>query len=434
MIRIVAAPRLRAIFSPIAKRLLIDRKGATAIGVGLVLTSLLGFAGLGTEVSLWYVTKRAMQGAADAAAYGAALANGGGSAAYTAEAKATAASYTFIDQTAGVVVAVNQPPQFGNYTGTKTAIEVIIQQPQNQLLSAMFMAAGPVIQARAVAIPGTGPDCVLALNTGASTDILANGSTSVNLIKCGIAANSSSSSALDIVGGATIAADSASIVGGISGNGELTTVNGAVQGAPPVPDPYQDLQVPPFSGCTKSGFSMNGGTQSFSPTNGAPVVFCNGIGLRAGATLTLSNGTFIIDQGTLALNSGSTLNITNATIILTSSTGSNYATVSVHGGATVNATAPAAGSTTGIPGVAFFQDRNAPTGATNDFSGGTTQNIKGALYFPKQIVTFAGGTQTGSGCTQIVADEVDFKGNANLESNCTGTGVKTITSAPKLVE
>jgi hypothetical protein len=48
---------------------------------------------------------------------------------------------------------------------------------------------------------------------------------------------------------------------------------------------------------------------------------------------------------------------------------------------------------------------------------------------------FAGGaTSGGSGCTQIVADQVTFAGNVQLNSNCTGTGTKKITSPPQLVE
>jgi hypothetical protein len=149
-------------------------------------------------------------------------------------------------------------------------------------------------------------------------------------------------------------------------------------------------------------------------------------------TLNLSNGTYFIDRGSLTVNGGATLNVSNATIVLTSSSASNYATVDVHGGATINATAPATGATAGL---AFFQDRNAPKGGANNFSGGTTQNIQGAIYFPNQIVNFAGGTQTGHGCLQIVADEIAFKGNANLETHCTGTGVASIGgSSSKLVE
>jgi hypothetical protein len=82
-----------------------------------------------------------------------------------------------------------------------------------------------------------------------------------------------------------------------------------------------------------------------------------------------------------------------------------------------------------------MQDRNGTQGTINTLAGGTTQNIQGAVYFPKETVQFAGGTQTGSGCMQIVADEIDFMGNANLESDCTGKGTQVIgSSVSKLVE
>ena len=72
------------------KRLLSDRRGGVAVMTALSLTSLLGFAGLGTEATMWYVTKRNMQGATDAAAYTAATAEAAGqnSTGYTAAAKA----------------------------------------------------------------------------------------------------------------------------------------------------------------------------------------------------------------------------------------------------------------------------------------------------------------------------------------------------------
>ena len=48
--------------------------GATAVFLALVLSGLIGLAGLGTEAASWYFTKRAMQGAADAGATTAAAA------------------------------------------------------------------------------------------------------------------------------------------------------------------------------------------------------------------------------------------------------------------------------------------------------------------------------------------------------------------------
>ena len=51
-----------------------DRRGAVMPLFALALPIIIGFAGLGTEVANWYLTKRTMQGAADAAASTAATA------------------------------------------------------------------------------------------------------------------------------------------------------------------------------------------------------------------------------------------------------------------------------------------------------------------------------------------------------------------------
>ena len=61
-----------------------NRVGATSIVFALALPAAVGVAGLGVEVSDWYMTQRAMQHAADAAVL-AAAANGGSS--YGAEAR-----------------------------------------------------------------------------------------------------------------------------------------------------------------------------------------------------------------------------------------------------------------------------------------------------------------------------------------------------------
>ncbi|HZV93863.1 MAG TPA: pilus assembly protein TadG-related protein [Caldimonas sp.] len=415
----------------LARRLVRDTDGATAVVAALISTALIGFVGLGSETGLWYYTHRSMQAAADSSALGAAAAlQAGDTAGYPAEARAAAAKYGFVPGAAGVTVAVNRPPSSGNFQGNLSTVEVIIQQPQTALFSALFLASAPTISARAVALQGkTGNDCVLALDAGASASTFGNGTTNVNLVGCSLAVNSNSGSALNLVGGATLSADSASIVGGYvdSGNGSITTTHGITTGAAAVADPYANVAVPAYSGCDSLSLPPHAAT---SVSGGA--VFCNGVTLNAGMTLNLSDGIYVIDRGALTVNGGATLNLTNATVVLTSSSGTNYATVDIHGGATINATAPSSGETAGL---AFFQDRNAPKGGTNNFSGGTTQNITGAIYLPNQIVNFAGGTQTGNGCLQIVADEIDFRGNATLETHCTGTGVAAIGgSASKLVE
>ncbi len=156
--------------------------------------------------------------------------------------------------------------------------------------------------------------------------------------------------------------------------------------------------------------------------------------LSGGASLTLGPGSYVIDRGSLSMSGNSTLiGSGGVTIVLTSSTGSSYATMNISGGSTLTLVAPTAGATAGL---AIYQDRNAPTTGSDSISGGSAQNITGAIYFPSQTVTYSGGGSAGgASCTQIVAYKITFSGNSNFNSNCNGVGVATIgTSSGQLVE
>jgi hypothetical protein len=412
-----------------ARRLRDDCSGAIAVIFAVALSATLGFAALGTEVSLWYAKRRDMQSVADSAAYSGAVALLNGSN-VTSQAKAIAAQYGYADQVNGVTVTVNTPPTAGAYRGNRAAVEVIVREPQHRLLSALYLGADPTLSARAVAIEGAGSACVLALDSGASASALANGTTDVNLVGCGLVVDSNSSTALTLKGNAEINAQSAAITGGYStsGGATLTAQNGIITGAPALPDPFQNVQVPSYSGCDQTGYQANAGAN----VTLNPGVYCNGLSVNGGATVTLNPGVYIIDRGTFSAAGNATITGSGVTIVLTSSSGTDYATVSISGGATIDLSAPTSGNTAGL---AFFQDQNAPGGVDNDFLGGSTQNITGAIYLPKQELGFAGGSNgTGSGCTLLVADQVDFKGNANLATNCAGTGTPQIVEPPQLVE
>jgi hypothetical protein len=141
-------------------------------------------------------------------------------------------------------------------------------------------------------------------------------------------------------------------------------------------------------------------------------------------------GVYVIDRGSFSVTGNSSVigNAPGVTFVLTSSTASNYATVSINGGSTVNITAPKSGP---LSGLAFFQDRNAPSSGSDNFAGGTNQSITGAIYIPSQGVTFSGGTVTGgAACTQLIALTITFNGNANFNSNCAGVGVRGIGNEP----
>ncbi|RAK60710.1 hypothetical protein DJ021_13275 [Phenylobacterium hankyongense] len=411
-----------------------DRSGASAVIVGLSMVTVLGFVGLGIDVGASYVARRSAQNAADSAAFSAAAAVMAGTSNVTDQARAVAAAYGLRDGVDGVQVTVNTPPATGGQAGNAKAVEVIIARPGRRFFSVPFARAGGVIRARAVARYGAvGNACVVALNSTASASALETGSTDVKLVGCSLYANSTSSTALQLKGAATITADSVGLVGGysLSNNAALNTTNGVHTGQAAIADPYKDVPLPAYSGCDFTGGSLPSGV--YSNTGGRPLVFCNGLSISSGATVTLNPGTYIIDRGDLTVNGGATLKGQGVTLVFTSSTGSNYSTLHINGNATIDLSAPTSGPTQGM---ALYQDRRAPGGVENVFNGGSTQRIQGAIYFPSQKVTFSGGSSTTTpGCTQLLASEVAFKGNASLGINCAGTGVRMAGgAAPALVE
>lgn len=123
------------------------QRGSIAVQVGLLSAVLIGFAALGTEVTLLFLRQRQMQSAADAAALSAAMALTSKHAEdYQREARAIAAASGFRDGAGGTRITVNGP--HGHST---SAVEVIIAQPQTLTLLGLFMAGSIDVGARAVA-------------------------------------------------------------------------------------------------------------------------------------------------------------------------------------------------------------------------------------------------------------------------------------------
>ena len=459
-------------------RLAGDTSGATAIIIGLTSMVLLGFTALGTEAGYWYFTHRNLQNAADSAAMSAVAAlenisnpDTAHRTQATAEAKATAARYGFVDTQGGVAVAVNIPPTTGAYTADPNAVEVIITEPQTLFLTAAItiggqplFAANPTQKVRAVANPGTnGNGCVVTLDRGAVVDLFGNGNTHLNIPTCDLYINSDASDALNQTGSATITAEAAYITGGISdsGSASLTTTNGTYTGTAPISDPYANVTVAytsPGSSCTNANPSTNthvqesvsGGLTNWTPDGTNMAIFCGGWDPSAGGTsnIHLDPGLYVVDGGIFGCNN-CTVSGDNVTIYLTGS-GTSYATMSFSGNGTawLNLNAPtdafmaAHPSTKVIEGIAIFGDRNAPTTLTSSFSGNATSTVNGVIYMPKQNVVFNGNGASNPTCSQIVSYTLTLHGNSSFSNNCSafqnaqlGSGVVNIGAIPaRLVE
>lgn len=422
-----------------------DSSGNFVIIAALGLPVLVGFAGLGSDAALWLYKRRAMQSAADSAAFSTAIAyinNVKSMTKLQAEARSAAGSYGFISGSNRVDVILKWP-----YDSRPGSMEVTVAQQQAPLFARLFVS-DVTIRARAVAVGTpklTGTGCVLSLNSSASGAITIQGSTNVVLDQCSLGSNSSSSSALTIGGSAQLTALSVGVVGGVSGSTSRIDASGGITtGAAATLDPYAKASYPPLPNrCDKTNY-VSKVTEMMTPARWAgdpadPVpplyVLCGGMTLNAGANVTLGPGIYYLVEsdggqpGALSMQGGATLSGTGVTLVFTSRNGTIYAGSKINGGAAVNLTAPSSGPTAGI---VVFGDRQMAPGTSFQFSGGSTQILNGAVYASRAAMTFSGGSGTSNACTQLVADTVTFTGSSHFKIGC-NNGMQEISATPASV-
>lgn len=394
-----------------------QEQGAVAILSGLLIVVVIGFAALAIDASLWYSERRQLQFAADAGAAGGALA-------LKTTGKSTINTYATNDIqlngcTSGnncTIVAINNPPTSGTTAGNTGAVEVILSQPAGLYLSGFFLGTSPTLQVRSVAGNQQTNNCVVALaNSGIGVNVKGGGA--VVSPNCGVYANSTSSKAVNVVGGGSITTNNVSAVGGTntSGGGTINATGGITTGATPLADPYGSVAMPTFSGCTQTNFQLNNAVQTINPG-----VYCGGIKLVSTANLTMNPGVYFIDRGDFDASAQSNITANGVTIVMTSSTGSNFGTVTLNAGLTANMSAPTSGTTAGI---LFFGDR-ASSGKNEKFTGGATQVLSGVLYFPTNDVEYNGQSGVaGNPCFQIVSNTVTFTGGSLLGNGCAASSL-----------
>ena len=401
--------------SGLPKRLWRDEAGVVLIMFALMFPVIAGMVALAIDVGFWYSSKRGLQNAADAAAVAGGhelrLGNSSSTATSTASQEATRNGF---DAGSGTIT-VSSPPSSGGYSGDSLAVEVSLAETAMTFFSQLVMDFTPTITARAVARLGSDSEaCVLALGSTEAKAIEAGGNPSVVFNGCQVASNSDAANSIYVGGAATLEADCATTVGGISGDIDLDCSSPAT-GAREVDDPFASLPSPTVGSCDETNYKVNSG-DSFNISAGT---FCSGFEISGGGSVTMAAGTYIVDGGVFKINGGGELIGSNVTIILV-----NGATAWVSGGAEVDLSA----STTGdYAGIVFFQDEDTVSGTNNKFTGGSTMEINGAIYFPSQDVEFTGGASIGGpDCTQIVAQTVSFGGDATLSSDCDGLGGSSI--------
>ena len=377
--------------------LLPDRRGAIAVFTAIVLSILLGMAGLAIDAGHIYMQRATLQQVSDAAAIAGAFA-------YKNSASATAVTATVQD--------VVQANGWASTTIQSPATGYLAQSPQNAANAAVRVQLtanmstyfiGLVKGASVVPISvtsvvelaeGQSAVCMLSLTTFTFSGTIDGGG-------CGIGANSSSKGAITVTG--SITASLISTPGTIIANGSITGAlqNGAAVASNPFAGDQAQLSTVLQTPCTNFGASL--------PAQPV-VVFCQGV--TESGTLTLPQGVFYFPSLTIS----GTITASQGTTIIV---GGNL-TVSGN----ISVTAPTSGTWNGM---ALY------VGGSFTDSGSLNILSNGAIYVPNNSFTASGNILDPSSCAEIVAKSIVASGTFVLprtSANCANYPTPMVTGGP----
>jgi len=390
------------------------------------MTGMMGFTALSLDVGNLYYQKRVMQTAADAAAVSGAYEVIHGTGDAQTAALTSASQNGFSNGTNNVAITVNNPPASGAYAGNPQAVEVIINAPEPTYFARVLGIDNVSMSSRAVARVVNSSYGIYVLDphaSGALGTLTLSGGANITS-NTGIIVDSDSSSALSVTGGATLTAPGVGVTGGYADGGGGTINPTPVTGVSPVQDPLAALPAPAYGSCDYTNYSVGNGNQ----VNLSPGVYCGGMQIRGGASVTFSPGTYILNGGGMTVSNGASVTGSGVTFYNTAGSGQTFAPIDVTGGGTVNLSAPTSGT---YEGILAFQDRNISSTAANTFDGGANMIINGTLYMPEGSVVFSGGSSTAA-YTILVADKVSLSNgadtviNADYSSLQDGSPIKTV--------
>jgi hypothetical protein len=391
-------------------RFIRDTRGGVAPLLALAMVPIVGAVGAAVDYSRANAIKASMQAALDSAGLTLARNSQQLGAAPISAYDAFAANFVR-PEVSNLEVASTTSPAPGGAMLSLSAKGTI----KTQLMGLLGFTSLPVSTTATVIAASDGLGCVLALDKTADGAITGQGSTNVELKGCSLYDNSASPTSMVVGGSAKIYAWSVGLVGGLAAGSTGLITDKGIWKIGEVKDPYADYSYPAVGGCTE---------QNFKPKESTTIsagVYCGGISLNAGITLTLNPGIYYLDGGDLSVNGGATLTGVGVTLVFTKHNKSTFANATINGNANIDLTPPQYGPTAGI---VMFGDRSMPKTTTFKLNGGSSQYLGGAIYLPSAAIEYSGGAATSASCTQIIGNTITFTGNSAVAINCSSYQTK----------
>ena len=417
-----------------------DKRGNALIIAGASLPLLVGAAGLATDTIQWVTWKRELQRAADSAAF---------AGVYALAQSNPASSAVATDLTKNNHTLVALKTGFPNCSGKckiefpassdwENGVKVTLAVQRTLGFSSLFLSTAPTITVSGTAaMLDSGDYCVVALGKGSGAGITIGGSSNTNMGCDGISNKKGAGSVVQNGGASSFTADIMAAAGTMPSS--ITGVTTLKPNHLPLPDPYAgkfSTSVPSGMSCTNfNTHRTNLGTGQNPNYHLSPGCY-SAFAPNGNNTYTLDPGVYFIDSANFTLNGQDTLIGSNVTIILT---GTTPGSVSINGTSTLKLSAPTATNCGVFGGVntcnyedmLFIQSSAASLNNNNTINGTNGSFLDGAFYFPSGALNMSGNAGSLTNCAMLVANQVVFTGNSNLQNTLThpdGTACKANTT------
>ena len=389
-----------------------DQRGNTLVSFGIAFPLLAAAVGVGLDYAGAASARGKMQAVTDAAALYAARefqmvqANAD---------KVSAVARNYASQIQGATVDVTVDP-------TALTVRVTMDKDVPNLFGQLGWGNTTHVRTTATARMTNGlPLCLLALEPSAKEAIKLEKNARLTAPACVVNSNSTSASGL-------VSKDDAVLQAGLicSAGGKVKTKNTNYTpepktDCPVMPDPLAGRQGPPSATCNFADYVVSGVTETLQPG-----VYCGGLTVTNGATVTLNPGTFIFRDGPLLVTGGATFKGTNVSLYMK---GPN-ANLTFDVASTISLSAAKSGP---LSGLLIYDD---PTGALAPEKSGKhfkegksprehsilsddARMLLGTIYMPKGrlIIDATKPIADRSAYTVLVVQQLDLFEGPNLVLN-----------------
>jgi Flp pilus assembly protein TadG len=394
--------------------------GGTAVTFAVSAPAVLGGAGVATDFAIFSMKRNTLQAAADAAALAATrelsvIGSGTSASAMAASAAASTGSPDGgpIDSIARSYVQTALADEEGvistsvEIDDASGAVKVSVQDNWRPFF-AHFLGADitPIKVSARAELVGESKVCVIALTTSGIGAVSLTKNAHLEAKGCSVYSNSTNSTGFYLGSGSSIVADVVCSAGGVYNKGAMSGTE-VLTDCPAIADPLASRAKPSVGACDYQNTVISGTAATLSPG-----VYCGGIWVTKGGSVTFKEGNYVIKDGPFVVTDTSKVTGRNVAFYLTGL----LSLIQFFDQATIDLSGAEDGP---MAGLLFFEDPSVGILRIHNIRATNAYNLTGTIYLPKGnlLVDPTANVAEKSAYTAIIAKRLVVENGPSLVLN-----------------